>query len=129
MDTRHTRGFSLIEITVAIAIIGLMVVTTSTLLQRLPVSGSEVRNQDIALKIARTEIEILRAGGYDALPTNGPFTNPLLSSLANGSTSVTITAYDAKTKRADVSVSWVGAGGASRSVSLTTLIAQTSGLP
>jgi len=123
------RGFSLIEVTVAIAIIGLMIVTTSTLLQRLPVSGDEVRDQDTALKIARTEIEILRAGGYDALPASGPFTNPLLSSLTSGSASVTITAYDAKTKQADVRVSWVGTGNTARSMSLTTLIAQTSGMP
>ncbi|MDD3531640.1 MAG: type II secretion system protein [Candidatus Pacebacteria bacterium] len=129
MNSTHTRAFSLIEVTVAIAIIGLMIVATSTLLQRLPVSGREARDQDIALKIARTEIEILRAGGYDALPASGSFTNPLLSSLAGGSASVTITAYDAKTKQADVSVSWTGTGNTARSVPLTTLITQTSGMP
>lgn len=129
MMQNQRRGFSLIEITVAIAIIGLMIVTTSTLLSRLPVSGREVRDQDTALKIARTEIEVLRALGYGALPASGPFANPLLSSLASGSASVTITAYDAKTKQADVRVSWTGTGNAARSVSLTTLIAQTSGMP
>ena len=128
MMTAQKRGFSLIEVTVAIAIIGLMIVTTSTLLQRLPVSGNEVRDQDTALKVVRTELEVLRAGGYDALPASGSFTNPLLSLLTNSSASITITAYDAKTKQADVSVSWTGSGGA-RSVSLTTLIAENSGMP
>ncbi|MCR4276115.1 MAG: type II secretion system GspH family protein [Candidatus Parcubacteria bacterium] len=128
MTTRLTRGFSLIEVTVAVAIIGTMIVATSALLQRLPVSGREVRDQDIALKIARNEIEVLRAGGYDALPASGAFANSLLSSLASGSASVTIAVYDPKTKRADVAVSWTGTGSVTRSVLLTTLIAQNSGL-
>lgn len=128
MTKRLTRGFSLIEVTVAVAIIGTMIVATSALLQRLPVSGREVRDQDIALKIARNEIEVLRAGGYDALPASGSFANSLLSSLASGSTSVTIAVYDAKTKRADVAVSWTGTGSVTRTVLLTTLIAQNSGL-
>lgn len=129
MTTRPLRGFSLIEVTVAIGIIGMMVVATSALLQRLPVNGREVRDQDVALKVARGEMETLRAGGYDALPASGPFSAPLLNSLASGSGSVTITAYDTKTKRADVSVMWTGTGTAVRTVSLTTLISQNSGLP
>lgn len=128
MATRHLRGFSLIEVMVAIAIIGVMIIATSALLLRLPINGREVRDQDIALKIAQSEIETLRAGGYDALPVSGSFTNPLLSSLAASSAAVTITVYDAKTKRADVAVSWTGTGSATRTVSLTTLITQNSGL-
>lgn len=129
MASRPIRGFSLIEVTIAIAIIGTMIVSTSALLQRLPVSGREVRDQDVALKIARNEIESLRAGGYDSLPASGSFTNPLLSSLMAGAASVTIAVYDTKTKRADITVSWTGTGGTTRTVSLTTLITQTSGLP
>lgn len=129
MALRSTRGFSLIEISIAIAIIGVMAVATSVLMQRLPVNGREVRDQDRAIRIARNEIELLRAGGYDALPVSGTFTDPLLSELAGGSASVAITVYDAQTKRADVSVAWIGAGSAARTVSLTTLIAQNSALP
>ncbi len=129
MALRLARGFSLIEVTVAIAIIGLMIITTSALLQRLPVSGREVRDQDIALKIARTEVETLRAAGYASLPASGSFTNPMLSSLASGSASVTITTYDTRTKQAVVTVSWTGTGNAARTVSLATLIAQNSGMP
>lgn len=128
MATRLPRGFSLIEVTIAIAIIGMMILATSILLQRLPVSGREVRDQDVALKIARNEIEVLRAGGYDALPASGAFANPLLSSLTSGSASVAVTVYDAKTKKTDVSVSWTGTGSVTRTVLLTTLIAQNSGL-
>jgi len=129
MILRPARGFSFIEVLVAIAIIGVMIIATSIFLQRLPIGGREVRDQDIALKIARSKIETLRAAGYDALPASGPFTNSLLHALAYGSASATIATYDAKTKRADITVSWSGAASTTRSVSLTTLITQNSGLP
>jgi len=126
---RTFRGFSLIEVTVAIGIIGVMILSTSIFLQRLPVSGREVRDQDIALRIARNEVEVLRATGYDSLPASGPFSNSLLSSLASGTGIATVTTYDAKTKKVDVVVSWTGTRAIARSVSLTTLVAQNSGLP
>lgn len=119
----------MVEVTVAIAIIGITIVATGAMLERLPVSGREVRDQDVALRIARTEIETLRAAGYDALPASGPFSDALLGSLVSGSASVTITAVDAKTKRADVTVSWKGGNLADRSLSLTTLVTQGSGMP
>lgn len=122
------RGFSLIEVVVAVAIIGLIATVTSTLLQRVSVDAREIRNQDLALKIARNEIEVLRASGYASLPASGSFTNTLLSSLVSSSALVTIADFDAKTKRADVTVSWQSAGLASRSVSLSTLITQNSTL-
>lgn len=128
MALYHTRGFSLIEVTIAVAIIAVMVVTTSTLLNRLPVSGREVRDQDIALKVARNEIESLRALGYASLPTSGPFTNMLLSSFASSSASVTITDFNAKTKQVVVNVFWQSSTLTTRSVSLATLITQNSGL-
>lgn len=128
MQGAKKAGFSLVEVVVAVAVIGMMIVTTSVLLQRLPVSGREVRDQDLALKIARNEVEILRAGGYDALPADGSFTDPLLDSLASGAASVAVSDYNDKTKQVVVSVSWQGAL-AARSVSLTTLMTQNSTLP
>jgi len=125
----HARGYTLVEVTVAVAIIGLMVVTTGVLLQRIPASGREVRDQDRALKVARAEIEVLRAGGYGALPPSGPFTNPLLSSLASSSAAVAVTDVNDQTKQVVATVSWLGAAGAARSVSLTTLVVENSGLP
>jgi type II secretory pathway pseudopilin PulG len=129
MVFRNTRGFSFIEVTIATGIIGLMIVATGTFLGRVPANGREFRDLDVALRIARNEIEALRAGGYAALPASGPFANDLLSSLASSSASVAVSAYGAETKRVDVSVSWSETNASPRSVSLTTLITQTCGLP
>lgn len=126
---RPATGFSLVEVTVAIGLIGLMVVTTGVLLERIPVHGREVRDQDVALKIARSEIETLRAGGYGALPVSGPFAHTLLSSLASSSASLLINDYNETVKQVVATVEWRGTGSVMRSVSLTTLIAEHSGLP
>jgi len=128
MTVHSTRGFSLIEVTVAIAIIGMMIVATGVLFQRIPINGREVRDQDLALKIAHTEIEILRASGYAALPASGSFTDTLLGSLASSTATVTITDFDVKTKQADVSIFWRGADLSTRSITLTTLITENSTL-
>lgn len=118
----------MIEATIAVAIIGTMVTATSALLQRIPVNGRETRDQDLALKIARNEIEILRASGYASLPSNGSFNNILLGSLASSTASVVTTDLNEKTKRVYVNVSWRGANLSTRSVSLTTLITENSRL-
>ncbi len=128
MMRQSTRGFTLIEVTVAVAIIGILIAATGALLARIPVGGREVRDQDLALRIARNKIETLRASGYAALPVSGSFADTLLSSLAAGTTSLMITSVNAKTKQVEVSVSWRGAGSSTRSVSLTTLITEDNGL-
>ena len=87
-------------------------------------------NQGIALAIVRNELEILRAGGYDALPSSGSFSNELLNSLPGSAVATrVVTAYNAQTKQVSVSVEWRDAGSpASSTVSLQTLITETGGI-
>jgi len=125
----RSYGFSLIEVVMAIAIVGIVLVVIGTFLQRIPVNSRDVGYQDLALKIARGEVEHLRAQGYDALPASGSFSDSLLSSLPAGTGAVAITTYDDKTKQVVVTVSYQGAGQTASSVALTTLIAQNSTLP
>jgi prepilin-type N-terminal cleavage/methylation domain-containing protein len=124
---KAVRGFTLIEVTVAIFIIGIIIIA-STMLLRAAQVNRVTQDEDIALKIANNEVGVLRAGGYAALPASGSFTNSLLSMLPSGAAAVTISSYDAKTKKADVSVSWLGPDNATHAVALTTLITETGGL-
>lgn len=126
---RTSRGFSLVEVIVSIFIVGVMLL----LLQAIIYSGVLVRtskSQGIALAIARSELEILRAGGYAALPSSGSFSNSLLSSLPNATTTLIVNSYNEKTKQVTANVIWTDSGSATSSiVSLSTLITKTGGLP
>ena len=85
-------------------------------------------SQSIALAIVESKIEALRAGGYDALPGSGSFTDMALSSLASSTASTTVATYDSRTKRVDVGVSWLETDSVRHYVVLTTLITQIGGL-
>lgn len=124
------RGFSLVEVVVSIFIIGVMLF----MLQAIIHSSALVRmakNQGIALSIARNKLEGLRAGGYTNLPTSGSFSDSLVDTLPQAATTTLVVSdYNVKTKQVSVSVVWKDQGTvASTTVSLSTLIAQTGGLP
>lgn len=125
-----TRGFSLIEISVSIFIVGVMLI----MLQAVVRSGTLVRmskSQGIALAIARNKLENVRVGGYATLPPSGTFSDSLMSALPPlATTTLTVSVYNAQTKQVSVRVVWRDSGAtASSTVSLSTLITQTGGLP
>lgn len=84
--------------------------------------------ENIAFRIAESEIDELRAGGYATLPADGSFSSPGLMNLPQGSASTSVTALNAKTKQVVAGVSWRGADGSTRYTSLTTLITESGGL-
>lgn len=125
-----SRGFSLIEISVSIFVVGVMLL----MLQSVVHSGALVRmskSQGIALAIARNKLENVRVGGYATLPPSGTFSDSLMSALPPlATTTLTVSVYNAQTKQVSVSVVWRDSGAtASSTVSLSTLITQTGGLP
>mgnify|MGYP001602529402 FL=1 len=124
------RGFSLIEVTVSIFIVGVMLLLLQAILQ----SGTLIRmskHQSIALSIAQNKLESLRSGGYATLPSSGTFSDSLISTLpVAATTTLTVSVYNAETKQVFVSVVWQDPGStASSTVSLSTLITETGGLP
>ncbi|OYV63687.1 MAG: hypothetical protein B7X03_00810 [Parcubacteria group bacterium 21-58-10] len=123
-------GFTLIEVIVSIFILGILLMLLQSVIQS-SVLVRTSKNESIALSIARNEIESVRAGGYTALPVSGPFSDSLLSTLPPAATAtLTVSAYNAKTAHVTASVVWQDAGArASSTVSLSTLITQTGGLP
>lgn len=124
------RGFSLIEVIVSIFIVGVILLMVQAV-ARSSVLVRTSKNQGIALAIARNELEGLRAGGYATLPSSGSFSDGLLSALPSAATTtLAVSAYNAKTAQVTVSVVWRDPGSAASStVSLSTLITQTGGLP
>lgn len=127
---RPSRGFSLIEIIVSIFIIGVMLVLLQAVARNTTVVRT-AKNEGIALAIARNELETLRQAGYTSVPTSGSFSDGLLSSLPQGATAtLTSSDFNTKTKQVTVTVVWKDPVlTASSTVTLTTLITQTGGLP
>jgi prepilin-type N-terminal cleavage/methylation domain-containing protein len=126
----HTsvKGFTLIEVIVSLFIVAVTVVLTGAMLQATALT-KHVRNEDLGSKIASNELETLRSLGYAAIPTSGTFSDARLSSLPSGVGTFDVSAYDVKTKKVIVTVSWRESNQATSTVALTTLVTQLGGLP
>ena len=121
-------GFSLLEVIVTIFIIGLVLVLYQASLGKVKLI-QYAKNQEIALRVANNKIEVLRAGGYSALPASGNFSDSQLNSLSNSSANMTITDYNADTKQVLITIQWKEpTGSALKNISLATLITKTGGL-
>jgi len=121
-------GFTYIEVVISIALVIFTIMLFDATLKVLPASRL-VRDEDTALRIVNKEIEILRGGGYAALPSSGAFTDPALAQLPSGSGSLSVTTYNSGTKQVGVTVTWAEPTNGTHSVTLTTLVTQVGGLP
>lgn len=126
---KQARGFSIMEVLLALFVLGIISLVLFALLRGVPLSRF-AEDQDIAAKIAVRELETLRTGGYGALPAAGSFSDSDLGALPMGVGTVAVTAYNAKTKKVVVTVSWQEpAGAASSTVMLATLVTEIGALP
>lgn len=103
-------GFGILEVIVTMLIIGI------TLLLFQVVSNSVVLNKynrykEIALRIAEDKIQELRTTPNTSLPSSGPFTNSLLSSMPQGAGTIEITQEADGLSKALVTVSWMNPQG------------------
>ncbi len=110
--------------------LGVMLIMLQAILQ----SATLVRvskNQGIALSIAKNELEYVRSLGYALLPGYTTFSDSLVSTLPTAATTTfAVSTYNTKAKQVTVSVVWLDPGSsASSTVTLSTIIAQTGGLP
>lgn len=125
---RSTRGFSLIEVLIAMVVIGAMVALYATVLGLFPLTRT-TEHSAVALRIAEDELAVVRAGGYAALPVSGSFTNAQFSLLPENATgTIAVSAVNAKTKQVVVTVDWREPGKATSTVSLSTFVTETGGL-
>lgn len=122
MKSKNQNGYSLLEIPISLFIIGLVLVIYSAA-SNAAVLNANARHQELAERIAVSEMEDLRAAPYNLLPGSGPVVHPLLSLLPGGTANLTVDTFNAATKRIDVTVTWKEPGNSSaRTVSFTTLI-------
>lgn len=122
-----TAGFTLIETVVTIFLIAVIVAVYAAM-TNIVTLNRDVQHQGLAVRIAASELDLLRHNGYSSLPASGTFTSSQLANLPQGAGALTVTNYNAKTKQVAVTVSWQDPGKSARSVSLTTLITATGGL-
>lgn len=116
------EGMSIIEVLVSLFIIGAMLVLYNSSANTVTLSKNS-KHQEIALKIAQTELETLRTTMFSSLPASGSFSDPLLSSLPSGTANLTMTDINSRTKQATVIVSWLPPGQSqTHTVRLDTLI-------
>lgn len=128
-SVRGEAGFSLLEILLAVVIIGFIVLTIANIPSSLQLIGKS-RYSSLARDIVSQEIETVRAQGYASL-ANGTasFTDNRLFSLPNGAGQVvvadcplTICKSGEQTKQVSVSVTWLENKSGTKNVSVTTLI-------
>jgi prepilin-type N-terminal cleavage/methylation domain-containing protein len=125
---QNQAGFTIIEVIVTLFIMGTILVLYQASSNTI-VSTTETKNEDIALRVATTELQTLRAGGYSSLPASGTFTDTQLTSIPSGAASMTLSDYNATTKQVTVTVTWADPRTSkTKNVSLTTLIANSGGL-
>ena len=124
----RTRGFSLLEVVIAVFLIGIIFVMYSAAVKNVSLNRN-AKDEEIALRIANTKIGALRDAGYANLPGGGSFSDPQLGSIPSGSGAVAVSDFNATTKQVTVTVSWNEPSiGSSRSVLLSTLITNIGGL-
>ncbi|MDD2657651.1 MAG: prepilin-type N-terminal cleavage/methylation domain-containing protein [Candidatus Pacebacteria bacterium] len=125
--TKGARGFTLVEIVVALFILSAAIVFAALVIGTIKVTRDSAF-ENVAFRIADNKVNELRALGYAALPASGAFSDPQIANLPQGEASTTITVWNAKTKQVVAGVSWLGAEGRTRSVSITTLVTESGGL-
>lgn len=121
------RGFTLIEVIIALFIVSVGAVC-ATIAVTMIKGTRESTYRSTAIRIAETELNELRAGGYASLPSSEAFTSAELSGLPQGVASTTVTTWNAETKQVTTGVAWQGTDDRTHYVSLHTLVTETGGL-
>ncbi|MDO8593746.1 MAG: type II secretion system protein [bacterium] len=122
-----TRGFTLVEMLVSLLIISVAVAFSTIIIGTIKVTRDSAY-ENVALRIADSKLDELRAGGYATLPSDGEFSSPELMNIPQGFASTSVTALNEKTKKVTAGVSWRDANGLERYISLTTLVTESGGL-
>lgn len=125
-----SRGFSLVEVTLVVLMVGFIVLLISNLPSSIKLIGDS-KSSSMARDIANQKLEDVRNLGYDDI-ANGttPISDPRLTNLVSGTGTVsvadcsdTVCKNGESIKQVTVEVDWSEAG-KSKSLTLSTLVAK-----
>lgn len=117
-------GLSIVEVVITLFIIGVTLILYQAT-SRTVILNRFSRYKEIGLRIADQQVQTLRTTAFASLPASGTFTSPLLSSLPQGTATMTLTDENVRLKRVIVTVSWKNPQGPGmQQVQLATFIAQ-----
>lgn len=119
-----SKGFSLIEMIIALALVLATILVFAAALQSSPLTR-HARNQNVAYHVAADQIEELRNTQFSSLPASGSFSGAGLNNLTGAQGEFTITDYQGSSdiKQVVVTVTWLE-GGSAKSLSLETLMSE-----
>ncbi len=102
---KNNKGSTLIEVLVSLAVIATTFIIFQATINTVFINR-ESKHRELALRIAQTEMDDLRALSFANLPASGSFSNSLLSSLPKSQANITITTTTSQTKQIIVLVTW-----------------------
>lgn len=120
-------GFTIVEIIVSMTLFALAVTFIMTTVQYVQYSSRDARYVDLAHHAAKSQIEVLRRGDFDALVTGSTInfsSSPLLEGMPSGTTAsvvVSVPSEAPQSKRLDVSVTYP-LGSTTKTIRLAALI-------
>lgn len=113
MRFRSSPGFTLIELLITIAILGIAITGIASLYTYMQVTQVQSQHMDLAVRAARTEIEVLRNNSFNSLTPGSSidFTSRLPAALPpTKKGTATITEPVAGLRQVDVSVTYTDYG-------------------
>jgi prepilin-type N-terminal cleavage/methylation domain-containing protein len=121
---QNLRGYTIIEVLISLFIIASIVLLFVAANQAFLLNRN-ARYRETAVRIASSQLNVLRNTAYNSLPATGTFSHNLLSTLPQGTANQTITSFDSRTKEVRITVTWREATAAvTQKAELTSLITQ-----
>lgn len=120
---RKNAGFTLVEVVVAIGLIGIVVISISTLFTTIQSTQQRTARMESATRAAQRQMESLRNNNYTNLTagSNIDFTSQLPPNLKNANGTVAISEPNDGLKRIDITVTYKD-GTTQQKVSLSSLV-------
>lgn len=108
MNNNSQRGFTIVELVIAIVLAGIIIPAVAIAITNLSVANKLARDQALANMLAQQKVETLRSAGYNSLNDgNTSFTSELPNTIGSPrSASYTISSPETGVKQVDINISY-----------------------